>query len=208
MSVASGPARITAAAIALIGLAGLATQCSATFHLVGSLAESLWIILRYFTVLTNILVTVVLTGIALGRPAFGSSFILGGTTLAIILVGIIYSLLLRGLVELSGGAMLADLILHDVVPIMVPLFWLFFARKGDLRLRDPLLWALYPIAYLAYALARGAAEGRYAYPFIDVGQIGWLQVVSNCLLIMLGFLAAGFGLTWLDRLLSGRRNEV
>ena len=202
MSIASGPARISAAAIALVGWVGLATQYSATFHLTGSLAESLWVILRYFTILTNVLVAVVLTGIALGKPTFGAPFLLGGATLAIMLVGIIYSLLLRGLVELSGGAMLADFILHDVVPILAPLFWLFFAKKGDLGVRDPLLWALYPIAYVAYALARGAAEGRYAYPFIDVAQIGWVQVIINCVLIMLGFLAAGLALTWLDRLLG------
>jgi hypothetical protein len=208
MSITSGAARISAGAIALIGWAGLATQFSATFHLTGSLADSLWVMLRYFTILTNLLVAVVLTGIALGRSAFGSPTLLGGATLAIILVGIIYSLLLRGLMELSGGAMLADFILHDVVPVLAPLFWLFFAPKRALRIRDPLLWSLYPLFYVAYALARGAAENRYAYPFIDVGRIGWLQTGSNCLLIMLGFLAAGFALTWLDRLLGRRLRQA
>jgi hypothetical protein len=121
-----------------------------------------------------------------------------------VIVGIIYSLLLRGLLELSGGARLADLILHDVVPVLVPLFWLVFAPKGSLHSRHLLLWIIYPLAYLAYALARGAAENRYAYPFIDVAQIGWLQTVANSVMIVLGFLAAGLALVWVDRLLARR----
>jgi hypothetical protein len=35
------------------------------------------------------------------------------------LVGIVYWLLLRGLLELSGGALMADALLHTVVPILV-----------------------------------------------------------------------------------------
>ncbi len=63
---------MAAAAIALIGWVGLAVQFSATFEQSGSLAETVWILLRYFTILTNLLVAIVFTGIALGKPAFRS----------------------------------------------------------------------------------------------------------------------------------------
>jgi hypothetical protein len=204
MGVETGAARAAAGGIALVGWVGLAVQFNATFDQSGSIAGSFWILLRYFTVLTNLLVAVVMTGIAFGKSAFGSPVVLGGTTLVIVIVGIIYSLLLRGLLELSGGARLADLILHDVVPVLVPLFWLVFAPKGALQSRHLLLWVIYPLAYLVYALARGAAETMYAYPFIDVAQIGWLQTVANSALIMLGFLAAGLALVWMDGLLARR----
>jgi len=204
MSVETGTARAVAGGIALVGWVGLAVQFNATFDQNGSIAGSFWILLRYFTVLTNLLVAVVMTGIALGKSAFGSPVVLGGATLVIVIVGIIYSLLLRGLLELSGGARLADLILHDVVPVLVPLFWLVFAPKGALQSRHLLLWIIYPLAYLAYALARGAAENRYAYPFIDVAQIGWLQTVANSVMIVLGFLAVGLALVWVDGLLARR----
>jgi hypothetical protein len=207
MGVTSGAARAAAGAIALAGWAGLALQFSATFDQNGSVLETLWIIFRYFTVLTNLLLAMVLTGVALGRPAFGSPGLLGGATLAIVLVGVVYSLLLRGMVELSGGARLADFLLHDMTPVLTPAFWLLFAPKGALRIRDPFLWVLYPLAYLLYALVRGAAENRYAYPFMDVPEIGWLRTAINALLIMLSFLAGGFALVWLDRVLRRRARE-
>lgn len=202
MGTLSGTMRGVAAAIALIAWMGLAARFNATFEQSGSLAETVWVLLRYFTILTNLLVATVFTGIALGRSAFASPAVLGGVTLAILLVGIAYSALLRGLVELSGGARLANLIMHDVVPVLVPLFWLLFAPKGGLQIRDGLLWCLYPGAYLAYALARGAAEEKYAYPFIDITRIGWLQTATNVLVITLGFLAAVLALVWLDRRLA------
>jgi hypothetical protein len=152
--------------------------------------------LRYFTVLTNLLVAVVMSLIALGVRV--PPFVTGGTTLAIVLVGVVFFLLLRGLLELSGGAALADLLMHKVTPVLVPLWWLAFAEKGGLRRRDPLLWALYPLAYFAYALARGSAEGRYAYPFIDLGSLGWAAVALNGLLIAAGFVIAGQALVAVD----------
>lgn len=191
--------RTAAAVIALIAWVGLAVRFNATFEQNGSVAETIWILLRYFTILTNLMVAIVFTGISLGGSAFASPAVLGGLTLAILLVGVVYSVLLRGLLELSGGAKLADFIMHDAVPVLVPLFWLFFARKGGLQIRDGLLWGLYPGAYLAYALARGSAEGKYAYPFMDVAQIGWGQMAINASAILLGFLAAILALVWLDR---------
>ena len=99
--------------------------------------------------------------------------------LAILLVGIVYGLLLNGLLELSGGALLADTLLHKVTPVLAPLWWIAFAPRGQLSWRDPWGWALFPALYLPYALARGVAEGRYAYPFINVAKFGIGQVLVN-----------------------------
>ena len=194
--------RIAAAFVALLAWAGLAIQFHATLAATGSVAETLWILIRFFTILTNLLVALTFTALALGKTV--SSFWLGGVTLAIILVGIIYMLLLRGLLELSGGAVVADNILHKIIPVAVPLYWLAFATKGQLKPSAPLLWMLYPLAYLAYAMARGAAEGAYAYPFIDVGSLGVAQVAINVAAIAAGFVACGFGLVLLDRSLGQR----
>jgi hypothetical protein len=200
--------RTAAGAIALITWVGLAVQFSASMAQLGSVPETLWVMLRYFTILTNVLVAVVFSGIALGKYAFGSPFVLGGATLAIVLVGVVYTLLLRGLLELNGGAKTADFILHDVAPVLVPLFWLFFAPKGALKGRDPLLWVIYPVAYIIYGLARGAIEHKYAYPFMDVAQIGLLKALINIVLIALSFLVVGIALVWLDRLLGRRRKTA
>ena len=68
--------------------------------------------LRFFTILTNAIAAAVFTGIAFGQPAFRSQSFLGLMTLSILFVGAVYVLLLRDLVELSGVAATANLILH------------------------------------------------------------------------------------------------
>lgn len=194
--------KIFALLIALLAWAGLAIQFSATPANSGSVGETLWILARYFTVLTNLLVAGTFTMMAAGRlvaPAW-----LGGVTIAIVLVGTVYMLLLRGLVELSGGAALADILLHMVVPPAVALYWLLLAPHGALRRRDPWWWSLYPLAYFAYAMMRGMAEDRYAYPFINLGELGLALVVRNAVLIAGGFVLAGLGMVALDHVM-GRR---
>lgn len=188
--------RLAAAIVALVAWIALAVQVHASTALAGSAIDAIWVMLRYFTVLTNLILALVMSAVAAGvlvRP-----FVLGGTTLAIMLVGVVYFALLRGLLELSGGAVLADTLLHKVTPVLMPLWWLAFATKGKLRRRDPFVWALYPLAYLVYALARGAADGKYPYPFIDLTALGAMAVAVNALLIALGFLIAGQALVALD----------
>ena len=93
-------ARLAAALVAAICWAGLAVQFSATFANQHDVGATLWILLRFFTVLTNLLVAVGMTAVALGRRL--PPFALGGLTIAILLVGAVYMTLLRGLIELSG----------------------------------------------------------------------------------------------------------
>lgn len=193
-------ARIAAILIALVAWTGLAVQLQASIDLMGSVGGAIWAMLRFFTVITNLLVALLFTGVALGRPA--SAFALGGVTLAILLVGIVFALLLNGLVELNGGALLADFLLHRVTPLLVPGWWLAFAAKGGLSRRDPFVWTLYPLGYFGYALARAGLDGRYPYPFMDAARIGWLQTGLNGVEVAAGFLLAGLALVWLDRRLA------
>lgn len=192
--------RVAAAIVAAVALTGLVIQLDASIALTGHLDAAIWGMLRYFTVLTNILVATVFTLTAAGRRV--GPFVLGGTVLAIMLFGVIYMTLLVGLLELSGGALLADFLLHKATPVLALLWWLGFAEKGQLRWRDPLGWAIYPLAYLPYALLRGRLEGLYAYPFINVAKLGGNTVLFNAIAIAVGFLLAGWALVAIDRTLA------
>lgn len=194
--------RTAAAFIALVAWAGLVIQFDAVLGRTESWAGAAWVMVAYFTVVTNLVVAVTFTGIAAGLATFASPRLAAGLSLSILLVGCVYHLLLRGLLELSGGDLTADWILHTVTPVLVSLYWILSVRKGALTRRDPLLWSLYPLVYLVYALGRGAIEGRYAYPFIDVRALGWPATLVNAVVIALGFLAAGYALVWLDRRLG------
>ena len=112
-------ANLAAAIIAIVSWTGLAARFNASFAKLGSASETAWIMLRYFTVITDLLIAIVFTAIALGRTIAPPW--LAGITMAILLVGIVLHLLLSGMVELSGGAKLAGLINHSVTPVLVVL---------------------------------------------------------------------------------------
>jgi len=87
------------------------------------------------------------------------------------------------------------------------LWWLLFAARARLRWSAALWWSAYPLAYLVYALVRGARDGKYPYHFMDVPELGWLQTALNAGGIAVGFILGGFALVWIDggRPLGSRR---
>ena len=200
--------RLAAAVVAIVCWTGLAIQFSASYANHPDVLVTLWILARFFTVLTNLLVAATMTWVATGGRA--SPNLLGGVTLAILLVGIIYWVLLRGLHVLAGPALIANILLHDVSPVLMALWWLLFAPRAKLRWSAALWWIAYPLAYLVYVLGRGQLDHKYPYPFLDVGKLGWTQAVLNVGGIALGFILAGFLLVWIDRwrpLGSGRNSR-
>ncbi len=163
--------RILAAITALAAWGGLALQLGISVGSLG-LGPGLWRFLGYFTVLTNIFVAKVVTAQALGiaphglfgllaRPVFRLS-----ATASIGLVAIAYAALLRGLVPMEGWQIVADFFLHTAVPILAALCFIVDPPK---RLPWWLIVpaAAWPVAYVVYALVRGAAHGWYAYFFLD-----------------------------------------
>ena len=188
--------RFAAAIVAIICWAGLAVQFSATYGVQHDALQTLWILARFFTILTNLALAVAMTWLATGGRLSAST--LGGLTLAILLVGTVYALLLQDLYHLSCAALIADILLHNVSPIAMAVYWLLFAPRARLKWSAPLWWCLYPILYLAYALGRGQLDGHYPYPFIDVGRIGWLQAALNAGGIALAFILCGLALVWID----------
>lgn len=199
--------RMAALAIAVVALLGLATNFSVSLAFTGSPWRTTWALLRYFTITTNLLVLAVFMCISVSGSLAIAGKWMGATVLSIVLVGVVYAVLLAGQRELSGGSLLADVLLHRVTPILVPVFWLLFVPKGRLTRRDPYLWALYPLAYFAYAMIRGALDGRYAYPFINAARLGWPHVVLNAVLIAVGFFGVGEVFVYWDRR-AGRGGTV
>jgi hypothetical protein len=200
--------RIFSGCIAAVAWVGLIVQFVELYRANSGLM-SLWIMFAYFTITTNVLVAVVFGSIAIGRGVLlRADWIVAGTTLSIVLVGAVNALLLWGLLELSGGSALVDRLLHVATPAAALLFWIFFARKGGLGWRDPLLWAIYPLAYLVYAIARGVATGKYAYPFLNVLTLGWSRTALNAFYIAVAFMVCGYAMVWVDRWIGSRARAI
>ena len=78
---------------------------------------------------------------------------LGGLTLAILLVGVIYMTLLRGLMQLrTGPRLLPTSLLHKVSPVADGAVVVVVRSTREAPLERPVLWAIYPLGYLIYAL--------------------------------------------------------
>jgi hypothetical protein len=151
---------------------------------------------EYFTILTNLLVAISLTG-ALLAPATSIGRFLSRasvkTAVAVYigLVGIVYNLVLQGLNEFTGAALVADTLTHDIIPLFYIIYWLVFVPKGELRWTAPILWTIYPLLYLPLVLIRGSSTGRYPYPFLDVTTLGLGAVLVNSLALTAVFLLLG-----------------
>jgi len=189
--------KAAAASIALVCWAGIGIQFWSSYvfrHY--DLFLTLWTLARFFTIISNLALAIAMTWIAAGKRV--SPLVLGGLTLSILLVGIVYRTLLAGLHPLSGLPLIANILLHDVSPIATAAFWLIFAPRGRLRASAPWWWVLFLACYFLYVLGRGQLDGRYPYPFIDVARLGWEKVAINAAGIGFVFILAGFALVWLD----------
>lgn len=208
MSVPSTPARLFAAFVSLVAIAGLAIQFTANFSREPDVLATLWLLMRFFTIWSNLFCAVIFGALALGRTDIATPSRLGCATIAILLVGVVYAVLLAGLKHLAGLAIIADFVLHKVTPVLVPIGWIVAAPKGGLTRRDPWVWALFPIVYLAYALVRGTQEHLFAYPFLNYEEHGWPHVAAHALVMAAGFLLVGEGLLRLDRHLARRSRRM
>lgn len=169
-----------------------------------SALQAALLVLCYNTVLSNILVALVGTRVALGGAGswLTSSATLAATAVYIFVVGLIYSLLLRSQWAPAGLFRLADELLHDVTPVLYLLWWLLCAPKNGLRWSAPLRWLLYPLGYFLLSLLAGAYTGRYLYPFGDVPAHGLAAVLRNGALILVLYLGLGLAAVALARLVS------
>jgi hypothetical protein len=196
--------RLWAASIAAAGWTGLILQTALIFLRVHSWETTLWRLSAFFTILSNMVVVVLFTGIALGRERWRHPQLIAAAALTMALVGAVFELMLRRQLHLSGWRLVTNALLHDAVPLLTAGAWLFLAEKGRLRKRDPWLIALFPIGYLGYALVRGSIDGWYPYPFIDPTKIGWGGVTLYVIGISAVFLGVGHLMVMLDGRLSRR----
>ena len=192
-------ARLTAFVLAVIGLAALRGQYDA--HVTGTVVDRLWVMAGFFTLLTNAILVVHLFAIAKGW-AFSASR-LAGLLLSIVMVGAVYHLVLAGLWNPQGLAWWTQQGLHTAMPLGFAAWWLAFAPK-DVRMGDIPQWLIWPVAYCAYALIRGAATGFWPYPFVNVAAIGWPRVALNCGILLVIFAALGMAIVVLARRLQAR----
>lgn len=162
----------------------------------------------FFTIESNILALVVLLlsaiAVAMGKNGKLDS-LRGAVTVYMLIVGIGFSFLLAGLEDVALTAVPWDnTVLHYIMPIAMLVDFLIDRPKHKLAFKQSLYWLLFPIAYVAYSLTRGALVGWYPYPFLnpDTNGYGAIAFTSSCLLVL------GLALAWGVCKLSGKRKTA
>jgi hypothetical protein len=150
------------------------------------------------------------------REPMGIALALAVTSGPVILLGIVYNALLRGVpsevaaADSPGIAMLdtyAVEILHVVVPLYLVVDLLFATRRRGLPWWSLPVLTVYPLTWLLYTMVRGelvvdpsgAAAWWYPYPFLDPHAGGWGSVLLYIGGIFVAFIAIGAGIIAVGR---------
>lgn len=156
---------------------------------VSSVSETTIRFFSFFTILTNSLVAIYFTCIAVKIKDGSASIIhkpgtLTAITVYIFIVGLIYQIVLRPLWQPTGFQKIVDELLHTLIPVMVVIYWYFYETKSLVSYHQIPKWLIYPITYLLFILIRGGFSGFYPYPFVNVDNLGMSHVLINSFLLM------------------------
>lgn len=200
----SSSARLAAGVLALSAWIGLGIYLAAeTARQDGNVLEALWINAGFLTDMSNLLLAVVMTAVALQVPALSRPHIVGWAIAAIATVGVGFWLIGGRLI--LGQSAVEDILLHGVTPLGGLLFWIVFVPKGQLRWCLAAVWLAWPLGYFSYALARGALTGEYAYPFLDPTKSTATEIALVVGQITLLFACWTTVLLVLDRMMGRKR---
>jgi hypothetical protein len=158
----------------------------------------------FFTIQSNLIVGV--TSLLLALNPHRSSTVFKAFRLtglvAITVTGIVFHAVLARLLDLESWGLVANNLVHTVVPVMAVLGWLMFGPRGLTSRRVVWLSVLFPIAWLIFVLIRGPIVHFYPYPFVDVIKLGYVRVLINCVWVSVLYLGLAAGFTALDTRLA------
>ncbi|WP_431245122.1 Pr6Pr family membrane protein [Flavobacterium sp. P21] len=119
-------------------------------------------------------------------------------TVYIVIVGAVFNLLLRSIVDLQGQHRIVSEIFHAVVPTLFFIYWLFVVAPEKISFKVILPWLIYPIIYMIYTLLHGISTNFYPYPFVDVSKIGFEKAIINGLFVLVAFVILSFILIFIS----------
>jgi hypothetical protein len=162
----------------------------------------------FFTISSNIIATICFYFI-IGNPGpdakafFARPKTIAAITMYMFIVGLVYNAVLRGQhVPLQGHAMIANELLHVVMPLLILTYWLVFAEKNTLEWKSIFPWLIYPLIYCIYTLVRGEFAHFYPYPFMNVDVWGLPTVLLHCLYVCITFFITAIVLVGVAKVLT------
>ncbi|MBN7793933.1 Pr6Pr family membrane protein [Microbacterium esteraromaticum] len=222
-------------AAALLGIAAIVAQLSLTLQIAleattpwgGHLPTVAVNFFSFFTILSNVsaaIALIIAAAWALGQrdPARPEprwlSVLLVCVSTYMIVTGVVYNLLLRG-IELPQGVTVpwSNEVLHVVFPLFLLLDVLVAPRQRALPWSTVLVVAVFPVVWVAYTLIRAnlviapatGASWWYPYPFLDPHlQGGYGGVLVYVIGIAVAIILIATVVVWIGRRRGTARSEV
>ena len=186
--------RRLAALLAVVALITLGVEFYAEWLEEGDAATVpivVWKMVRYFTILANLIVLVLYVFVAMAGRWPGAS-LPAGATVWILATGAVYHALLAATHNPQGIEVYSNIGLHTVVPLGCFALWLTRAPREPLAGYAPFLWTIFPLLYAIYAIIRGNYDGTYPYFFLNPDKSSIALIAGYILGLGVFFLGAGW----------------
>lgn len=169
--------------------------------------------LSFFTILTNGIIALAMAVPTLAPGTRAGRFLDSPpvrTAVAgyIIIVAAVYHVVLAPLWDPKALNLVAQVILHTIVPAVFVLDWLMFTQRGVTPWRTTLNALALPLLYGVWTLAHGAWTGFYPYPFLDAGKLGYALVLFNMAVLTLLFIGVELALIAIDKGLAALQRDT
>ena len=170
----------------------------------------------YFTIQSNILVAVVYLTLVIKKDKSSLLLIIKNqATLAIILTGLVYNLMLRPYldgIDYNPNS-LSDLLVHTLTPILVLTDFIVFTKNGKMTIFEPLYYLIFPLIYWIFTIVYVALggnfnfdteESNYPYFFLNFEKFG-----IGYFLLVLGFIILiGYLLYFLNKTILKKKGGI
>jgi hypothetical protein len=138
-------------------------------------------LLSYFTIESNLLVLALAVSLVLNPARDGRAWrvLHADALLGIVITGLVFGTVLAGLVHPHGVAAWVNAGLHYFAPAWTLVGWLLFGPRPRLNWATLGWLFVWPLLWICYTFAHGAATGWYPYPFLDARLHGYGIAVRN-----------------------------
>lgn len=168
----------------------------------------------YFTIDSNALsVVMLLLGAASlvrgGQDAPGFALFRASVTTYMVITGLVYNTLLRGLLTQGAVVPWSNEVLHVIAPAYLLVDWLLAPGRRPMPTRHALVVVAFPIVWAVYTLVRGPfandpflqTDYWYPYPFLnpETSDGGYASVAVYVVVLSVAFIVVAAAVLWVSR---------
>jgi hypothetical protein len=138
-------------------------------------------LVSYFTIESNLLVLAVAVSLILAPARDGRVWrvLHADALLGIVITGLVFATVLAGQVQHHGVGTWVNAGFHYFAPAWAVAGWLLFGPRPRLDWATIGWLFAWPLLWIAYTFAHGAATGWYPYPFLDAHTHGYAVAFRN-----------------------------